>query len=194
MIPEEKFEEERQEIFAMARAGIETNIPLKKTQRKYLKNLLYFSVMKATVNSSVTKTNFNKLVGRLFKKYIVKIVHGSVKNLPNYNPNEDEEFYDENIEVTINNIIANEELLDLHRIQQSLTPQNIVGQIRTLSDGMNTQEVMKRIMALREVNANHRETPDEMRIREQRQREYERQRQRENQNQRVMVRQNERTR
>lgn len=192
MIPEEKFEEERQEIFKIARNGIETNIPLKKTQKKYLKNLLYFSVMKATVNATVTKPNFTKLVGKLFKKYIVKIVHASMKKQPNYNPNEDEEFYDENIEVTLNNILANEELLDLQRIQQSLTPQNIVGQIRILSEGLPAQEVLKKILALREINANHRETPEEARERERRAREYERQRQQ--QRQRVMMRQNERTR
>lgn len=192
MIPEEKFEEERQEIFKIARNGIKTNIPLKKTQKKYLKNLLYFSVMKATVNSTVTKPNFIKLVGRLFKKYIVKIVHGSMKKMPNYNPLEDEDFYDENIEVTVNNILANEELLDLQRIQQSLTPRNIIGQIRHLSEDMPAQEVLKKILALREINSNHRETPEEARERERRAREYERQRQR--QRQRVMVHQRERSR
>lgn len=177
MIPDEKFEEERQEIFSMIKDGIHTNIPLKKAQKKYLKNLLYFSVMKATANTTVTKPNFTKLVGRLFKKYIVKIIHGSVKKLPNYNPNETEEFYDENIEVEINNIIANEQLLDLHRIQQSLTPQNIIGQIRTLSEGLNAQEIIKRVMAIRDLNSNHRETPEEARERERRAKEYERQRQ-----------------
>lgn len=194
MIPEEKFEDERREIFKLAKYGIETNIPLKKTQKKYLKNLLYFSVMKATVNTTVTKPNFTKLVGKLFKKYIVKIVHASMKKQPNHNPYEDEDFYDENIEVTINNIIANEELLDLQRIQQSLTPQNIIGQIRVLSEGLPAQEVLKKILALREINSNHRETPEEARERERRAREYELQRQRQRQNQQIMVRQNERTR
>lgn len=184
----DKFEEERQEVLDLAKHGIKTNIPLKPAQKKYLKNLLMFSLMKATTNQSVTKPNFTKLVKKLFKKYIVKIVHGSVKKMPNHNPAEDEEFYDENLDVEINNIIANEQLLDLHLIQQSLTPQNIIGQIRQISDGMNTQQLVKRIMTLREINANHRETPEEARVREKRQREYERQRQ----NQRVMVRQRER--
>lgn len=184
----DKFAEERQEVLDLAKHGIKTNIPLKPAQKKYLKNLLLFSLMKASTNQSVTKPNFTKLVKKLFKKYIVKIVHGSVKKMPKHNPAEDEEFYDENLEVEINNIIANEQLLDLHLIQQSLTPQNIVGQIRQISDGINTQQIIKRIMTLREINSNHRETPDEARIREKRQREYERQRQ----NQRVMVRQRER--
>ncbi len=185
---QDRFEEERQEVLRLAKHGIETNIPLKPAQKKYLKNLLLFSLMRASNNQTVTKPNFINLVKKLFKKYVVKIVHGSVKKMPNHNPLEDEEFYDENLEVEINNIIANEQLLDLQLIQQSLTPQNIIGQIRQLSDGLQTQQVIKRIMTLREINSNHRETPDEARMREKRQREYQRQRQ----NQRVMVRQRER--
>jgi len=184
----ENFEEERQEVLNLAKYGIETNIPLKPAQKKYLKNLLLFSLMRATANKTVSKSNFTKLVKKLFKKYIIKILHGAAKKMPGYNPEEDEEFYDENLEVDINNVIANEQLLDLHKIQQSLTPQNIVGQIRRISDGISAQDIIKRIMALREINSNHRETPEEAREREQRQREY----QRERQNQRVMVRQRER--
>lgn len=180
------FEEERQEVLNLAKHGIETNIPLKPAQKKYLKNLLLFSLMRASINKSVTKLNFIKLVKKLFKKYIVKIIHGSIKKMPNYNPNEDEDFYDENIEVEINNVIANEQLLDLHKIQHSLTPQNIIEQIRYLSDSLNDQQIIKRIITLRETNSNYRETPDEARERERRQREFQKERQR------VMVRQRER--
>ncbi len=188
MTEEDKFAEERREILAMVKNGIKTNIPLKPAQKKYLKNLLLFSLMRASKNQVVTKPNFIKLVVRQFKKYIVKIIHGSVKKMPNHNPDEDEEFYDENLEVEINNVLANEQLLDLQQIQQSLTPKNIVDQIRNMVEGPNMQEVMKKIIALREVNSNHRETPEEARERERRQREYERQRQR----QRVRIRQYER--
>lgn len=175
-----KFEEERREILAMVKGGIQTNIPLKKTQKRYLKNLLLFSLMRASKNPTVTKPNFMKLVAKQFKKYIVKIIHGSVKNMPNHNPNEDEYFYDENLDVEINRVIANEQFLNMQLIQQSLTPKNIIGQIRTLADGLSAQEVIKRITALREINSNQRETPDEERKRQQRIRDYERQRQRQN--------------
>lgn len=175
-----KFEEERQEILAMVRNGIQTNIPMKKTQKRYLKNLLLFSLMRASKNPTVTKPNFMKLVAKQFKKYIVKIIHGSVKNMPNHNPYEDEDFYDENLDVEINRVIANEQFLNMSLIQQSLTPKNIIGQIRTLADGLSAQEVIKRITALREINSNQRETPDEERKRQQRVRNYERQRQMQN--------------
>lgn len=175
-----KFEEERQEILAMVRNGIQTNIPMKKTQKRYLKNLLLFSLMRASKNPTVTKPNFMKLVAKQFKKYIVKIIHGSVKNMPNHNPYEDEDFYDENLDVEVNRVIANEQFLNMSLIQQSLTPKNIIGQIRTLADGLSAQEVIKRITALREINSNQRETPDEERKRQQRVRNYERQRQMQN--------------
>lgn len=175
-----KFDEERREILAMVRNGIQTNIPMKKTQKRYLKNLLLFSLMRASKNPTVTKPNFMKLVAKQFKKYIVKIIHGSVKNMPNHNPYEDEDFYDENLDVEINRVIANEQFLNLNLIQQSLTPKNIIGQIRTLAEGLSAQEVIKRITALREINSNQRETPDEERKRQQRIRDYERQRQMQN--------------
>ncbi len=175
-----KFEEERREILVMVKSGIQTNIPMKKTQKRYLKNLLLFSLMRASKNPTVTKPNFMKLVAKQFKKYIVKIIHGSVKNMPNHNPYEDEDFYDENLDVEINRVIANEQFLNLNLIQQSLTPKNIIGQIRTLAEGLSAQEVIKRITALREINSNQRETPDEERKRQQRIRDYERQRQMQN--------------
>ena len=97
--------------------------------------------------------------------------------MPNHNPYEDEDFYDENLDVEINRVIANEQFLNMNLIQQSLTPKNIIAQIRTLADGLSAQEVIKRITELRELNSNHRETPDEAKQREKRIKEYERQRQ-----------------
>lgn len=172
-----KFEQERQEILKAVKNGIETNIPMPKSQKRYLKNLLLFSLMRASKNQTVTKPNFIKLVAKQFKKYLVKIIHGSVKNMPNHNPYEDEDFYDENLDVEINRVIANEQFLNMNLIQQSLTPKNIIAQIRTLADGLSAQEVIKRITELRELNSNHRETPDEAKQREKRIKEYERQRQ-----------------
>lgn len=180
----DRFEEEREEIFNLVKAGIETNIPLKPTQKKYLKNLLLFSVMRASTNQTIAKPKFINLVAKQFKKYIVKIIHGSMKKQPNYNPLEDEDFYDENLEVTINNIIANEQLIDLYKLQQSLTPQNIVGQIRFMTDGVQSREILSKLLALREGKMNHRETPEEVLARDQRQRQRERQRQRVRQNER----------
>ena len=49
-----------------------------------------------------------------------------------------------------------------------------------MAEGLSAQEVIKRITALREINSNQRETPDEERKRQQRIRDYEKQRQRQN--------------
>ena len=164
----DKFEEEKKEILEISRKGLESNIPLKPVQKKYLKNLLLYSMMSASANKTVSKKNFKGLVKRLFKKFIIKILR--------INLGQDDEYWDENLEVELNNIIANEQRLNLQNLSETLTPKNIIEQIRQASEGINARTVLAKLLALREAKANHRETPEEMRERNQRQREYQRQR------------------
>lgn len=173
-VPEQrdKFEEERNEILEIARKGLDSNIPLKPVQKKYLKNLLLYALMSASANKSVSKKNFKGLVKRLFKKFIAKILR--------LNLGYDDEYWDENLEVELNNIIANEQRLNLQNISNSLSPKNIIAQIRQTSEGINARAVLAKLLALREAKANHRETPEELRERQQRQRKYQRQRERQN--------------
>lgn len=174
----DKFEEDKQEIIEIARQGLESNIPLKPVQKKYLKNLLLYSMMSASANKTVTKKNFKKLVRNLFKKFINKIMRANL--------GEDEEFWDENLEVELNNLFANEQRLNVQNLAQALSPKNIVEQIRKASEGVAARQVLAKLLALRDLKSNHRETPEELKEREQRQKEYQRQkemqRQRENQN------------
>ncbi len=178
MEEEDKFEEERREILAQLKNGIDSNIPLLPVQKKYVKNLFLFSLMRASTNQSVSKQNFLKLVLAQFKKYLVTIIYKNLKKMPKYSFLDDEAFLDENIEVTINNIEANERLLDLQALQKTLTPKTIMGQIRNLVTSVSAKQVLSRLLALREGKANHRETPEEVRERQERQRQRERQRER----------------
>lgn len=168
---DEKFEKERQKIIEIARKGIYSNIPLAGVQKKYLKNLLLFALMNASVNKTVTNRNFVTLVNKLYKRLLVKIVTD--------NSDDDEDDVDEGLDIELNNIIANESLLNLEELQALLTPGNIVSAIKESSNGANKRQILDRLLALRDAKANHRETPEEAREREQRQKEYELQRQRE---------------
>lgn len=178
MEEEDKFEEERQEILAQLKNGIESNIPLQPVQKKYVKNLFLFSLMRASANQTVSKQNFVRLVLKQFKKYLITTIYKNLKKMPQYSSLDDEAFLDENIEVTINNIEANERLLNLYDLQQTLTPKTIMGQIRTMVNSVSTKQILSRLLALREGKMNHRETPEEIRERQERQRQRERQRER----------------
>lgn len=167
----EKFEKERTEVLNKAREGIVSNIPLAAVQKKYLKNLLLYSLMGASNNETVTSRNFNKLVNRLFKKYLAQIILN--------NSGEGDDDVDEGLDVELNNIIANEQRLDLAQLQAVLTPANVVGIIKANTNGMSQRQILDRLLALRDIKANHRETIEEQKEREQRQKEYELQRKRE---------------
>lgn len=166
----EKFYKERNLVLARARGGIESNIPLASVQKKYLKNLLLYSLMSASRNETVTEKNFIKLVNRLFKKYLVQII---LKNA------DDDETVSEGLNVELNKIIANGELLDINALSEVLTPANVIAIIKANTNGLTQRQILNRLLSLREAKANHRETPEEARQREQRQKEYEMQRQRE---------------
>ncbi len=170
MESEQKFFRERKQVLDMAHKGIQTNIPLSSLQKKYLKNLLLYSLMNASGNETVTSRNFIKLVNKLFKKFIIDI-------LKNGSDDDDEDF-DGNLDIDLNKIIANEANLNLKELQELLTPGNIIGIIKLNTKGLSKKQIINKILALRDIKTNHRETPEEAKEREQRQKEYEMIRQR----------------
>lgn len=169
MIAALKFSKERDEVLAAAKKGIESNVPLSGLQKKYLKNLLLFSLMNASANETVTKPNFVKLVNKFYKKLIIDILKED---------DDDDGEFDTALTVDLNEITADAEKLDLQEIQALLTPANIIGIIKKNTNGMSQQQIIKNILALRDAKANHRETPDEAKERKRRQKEYNMMRQR----------------
>lgn len=167
----EKFEKERNAVLASAQKGIASNIPLAAVQKKYLKNLLLYSLMSASHNETVSNRNFIKLVNRLFKHYLAQII---VKN-----GDDDDDDVEDGLDVDLNVIMADEQALNLEELAAILTPANIVSIIKSNTNGMSQRQILNRLLALRDAKANHRETPEEAREREQRQKEYELQRTRE---------------
>ncbi len=170
MTAELKFKKERDLVLAAAKKGIESNVPLSGLQKKYLKNLLLFSLMNASANETVTKPNFVKLVNRFYKKLIIDIIKEE--------DDDDDGEFDTALSVDLNKIMADADKLDLQEIQALLTPANIVGIIKKNTNGMSQQQIIKNILALRDAKANHRETPEEAKERERRQKEYKMMRQR----------------
>lgn len=168
MIEEDKFAREKRQVMEAARKGISSNIPLQAVQKKYLKNLLLFSMMNASGNETVTRRNFVKLVNRLFKKFLTKLVV--------HNSDTDEDDVDEGLEVELNQILANEQRLNLQELQALLTPEKIVAVIKAHTKGITQQQILNHLLSLRDLKANHRETPEEQREREKREKEYELQR------------------
>jgi len=168
---EQKFFKERNKVLEVARKGIQSNIPLSGLQKKYLKNLLLYSLMNASGNESVTNRNFIKLVNKLFKKFIIDILKKDT---------DDDDDFGGNIDVDLNKIVANAENLNLEELQKLLTPGNVIAIIKANTKGLSKKQILNKILALRDIKTNHRETPEEAREREQRQKEYEmiRQRQR----------------
>ena len=160
------FDKERNEVLAAAKAGIRGNLKLSGLQKKYVKNLLLFSLMRASNNGSVTPRNFLKLVNKLFKEFLLKIIkEGS--------DDDDDTDWEEALTVKLNQIIANDELLKNIDIEALLTPNNIMDFIKGATNGISQKDLVKRLMALRDAKMNHRETPSEQKEREKRQKEYE---------------------
>ena len=170
MSMEEKFAAERSEVLKAAHKGIDSNIPLAAVQKKYLKNLLFYAMMSASSNETVTNRNFIKLVNRLFKKYLKQII---LKN-----GDDDDDDVEEGLLVDLNKILADENLLDLQELSDILTPGNIIAQIKANTNGLTQRQILNKLLALRDMKTNHRETPEEARKREQRQKEYELQKKR----------------
>lgn len=147
-----------------AKQGITGNLKLSRYQKKYVKNLLLFALMNASNNDTVTGKNFIKLVNKLFKGFLLKLLKETL---------DDDEDLDEALNVELNKIIASEDLLKNADFSIALTPEKIVEFLKTSTNGISQKDIVKRLMALREVKANYRETPKEREKRERNQREYE---------------------
>lgn len=171
-----RFPKEREKVLDAARRGIDSNIPLTKLQNKYVKNLLLFALMNASSNETVTSRNFLKLVSRMFKGYLLKIIKQIL--------DDDDGEFDEALDVDLNKVQADKKIIDIETLAKELSPAQIIAFIKANTNGMTQKQLLKKMLTLRDMKVNHRETPEEQREREQRQKEYELARKRE----RMMVR------
>lgn len=162
----DKFQKERNIVLEAAKQGITGNLKLSRYQKKYVKNLLLFALMNASNNDTVTNKNFIKLVNKLFKGFLLKLLKETLDD-------DDDEDWDEALDVELNKIIASEDLLKNADFAIALTPEKIVDFLKTSTNGISQKDLVKRLMALREAKANYRETPKEREKRERHQREYE---------------------
>lgn len=177
-----RFSKEREKVLKAAHQGIDSNIPLSKLQNKYVKNLLLFALMNASSNETVTNRNFLRLVSRMFKGYLLKIIKQIL--------DEDDGEFEEALDVDLNKVQADKKIIDIETLAKELSPAQIVSFIKANTNGMTQKQLLKKMLTLRDMKVNHRETPEEQREREQRQKEYELARKRE----RMMVRGYERDR
>lgn len=175
-----RFPKERSKVLKAAGSGIESNIPLSALQNKYVKNLLLFALMNASVNETVTGRNFLKLVNKNFKGYLLKIIRQIL--------DDDDGEFDEALDVELNKVLADKRIIDIEKLAKELTPAQIVDFIKANTNGMSQKQLLKKMLTLRDMKVNHRETPEEQREREQRQKEYELARKRERMMNMTMVR------
>lgn len=166
----DKFVKERNIVLTAAKQGIKGNLRLSSSQKKYVKNLLLFALMNASGNETVTNRNFIKLVNKLFKGFLVKIIKESL--------DDDDTDFDEALNVELNKVIADKNLLNLKNLEEVLTPETINAFLKNNTQGLSQNQILKRLLALREAKTNYRETPEEERKREQHRKEYELQQQR----------------
>lgn len=166
-----KFSKERQQVLNAVSKGIKGNLKLSSKQKKYIKNLLLFALMNATTNQTVSNRNFVSLVNKLFKGFLIKIIKECL--------DEDDTDFDEALEVELNKIIADKKLLSAKDIEEILTPENITAFLKDNTKGVSQNQLLKKLLALRDAKANYRETPQEQKERDRRRKEYELRRQRE---------------
>lgn len=166
-----KFAKERKLVLDAANTGINGNFKLSPKQKKYIKNLLLFALMNASENQTVTNKNFIKLVNKLFKGFLVKIIKDCLDD-------DDDTDFDNALEVELNNIVANKSILNIDEIAEDLTPEKILSFLKRSTNGVSQNQIINKLLSLREIKSNYRETPQEQKKREQRRREYELQKQR----------------
>lgn len=161
----EKFEKERAEVLKTIRHGIVDNMKLSSSQKKYVKNLLLFALMNASTNDTVTNRNFIRLVNKLFKGFLLKLLKSSM--------DDDDEDWDDDLEVELNKIMASDALLKAADFQIVFSPEKIFSFLKQTTNGISQKDLIKRLTALRDAKANYRETPKEREKRERNRREYE---------------------
>lgn len=157
------FEKERAEVLKAAKDGIRGNLKLSGTQKRYVKNLLLFALMRASANGTVTPRNFLKLVNKLFKESLLKII----------TDDDDDDDWDEALEVELNEIMASDEMLKSIDFENLLTPENIASFLKSSTNGVSQKDLIKRLMALRDAKENYRETPEERKERARRKKQHE---------------------
>ena len=167
------FEKERNEVLQAAKDGIRGNLKLNGKQKKYVKNLLLFALMRASSNGTVTpkKLNINDSYKKQYLTYLSFIgsllifISGLIFLYIACN--------DEALDVELNNIIASDEMLKQIDFDQMLTPENISMFLKGATNGVSQTNLVKKLLAMRDAKANYRETPDERkeRIRRQKQNE-----------------------
>jgi len=159
------FDKERHEVLKAAKEGIRGNLNLSGSQKKYIKNLLLFALMRASNNGTVTPRNFLKLVNKLFKEFLLKII--------SLDSDDDDADWEDALNVELNQIIASDELLKNFDIDAALTPETITAFLKNSTNGVSQKDLINKLIAIRDAKANHRETPEEQKERTRRQKEYE---------------------
>jgi len=118
----------------------------------------------------------------MFKGYLLKIIKQIL--------DDDDGDFDEALNVDLNKIQADKKVINVEKLANDLSPTQIITFIKNNTHGMTQKQLLKKMLTLRDMKINHRETPEEQREREQRQKEYELTRKRE----RMMIRGYERER
>ena len=160
------FTAERNTVLATAKAGIRGNLKLSSLQKKYVKNLLLFALMRASANGTVTPRNFLKLVNKLYKESLLKNISSGLDD-------DDDTDWEEALNVELNQIIARDSLLSSVDIEALLTPANITSFLTEATQGLSQKALLNKLIALRAAKAIHRETPAEQKERQRRAKEYE---------------------
>ena len=102
-------------------------------------------------------------MNKLFKGFLLKILKESL--------DDDDEDWEDAIEVELNRIMANKVLLK--NMEQMLTPEKIAIFLKNNTNGISQKNLIKHLMELREAKSNYRETPKERAKRERNIKEYE---------------------
>lgn len=148
--------EKKKLLIAEVNKGISSNIPLRKEQKKYLKNMLLFVILRTSKSKSANPLNLQKIVNKAFKKLFVRMIFSQSNE---EELEEDEEFYEHNFIVNLNNIQANGNKMNLNKISSWISPKNIMFSLRDAVSGLLNKQSLA---AKKEAKVNHRETPEEI--------------------------------
>lgn len=148
--------EKKKLLIAEVNKGISSNIPLRKEQKKYLKNMLLFVILRTSKSKSANPLNLQKIVNKAFKKLFVRMIFSQSNE---EELEEDEEFYEHNFIVNLNNIQANGNKMNLNKISSWISPKNIMSSLRDAVSGLLSKQSLA---AKKEAKINHRETPEEI--------------------------------
>lgn len=157
--------EKKDQLIKAANKGISSNIPLRRDQKKYLKNMLLFVILKTSASKAADAGNLSKVVNKAFKKMFVKLLvdQEELEADEDWDEEDCEDFYDRNIIVEFTHILANDKDLDVSKISKWLSPKNIMGQLRKVSFML--------MFGRKEEKENHRETLEEYKLRKKREEE-----------------------